>query len=264
MGSKVDPAFQGVAYQAQEEVYYDDGREIALLHFVYKHPQLEQMRGNPQRVLDAIDEYGKTQKYLMNIGPYKAKTVTELIAAEKPQVMVELGGYVGYSAIAFAAAVQAAGGKQYFSLEHNPEFAAVITMLADLAGLRDIVQVVVGNSADSLRRLHRNGELKQIDLLFLDHLKPAYTPDLKLCEELELVRPGSVYAADNVVKPGNPPYLKYVRSTVEQKKEALAASNDNGPQGNPKLVYESRFVEGWEPSGVPDALEITRCTGIDT
>lgn len=180
-----------------DRVQYDDGREIALLHFVYKHPQLEQMRGKPQRVLDAIDEYGKTKKYLMNIGLYKAKTVTDLIAAEKPQTMVELGGYVGYSAIAFAAAVQAAGGKRYFSLEHNPEFAAVITMLADLAGLRDIVRVVVGNSADSLRRLHHSGDLKHIDLLFLDHLKPAYTPDLKLCEELGLVGQGSVYAADN-------------------------------------------------------------------
>jgi len=263
MGTTVDPAFEGVAYQPQEDVYFNDGREIALLHFVYGHPQLEEMRGNPQRVLDAIDEYGKTKKYLMNIGPYKAKTVVELIAKEKPQVMVELGGYVGYSAIAFAAAVQAAGGKQYWSLEHNAEFAAVITMLADLAGLRDIVTVVVGNSADSLKRLHKNGDLKHIDLLFLDHIKPAYTPDLKLCEELELVGPGSVYAADNVVKPGNPPYLEYVRQTVKQKRDAFSGADTSSPRGNPKLVYESRFVEGWEPSGVPDALEITKCTGVD-
>ncbi|KAK7750273.1 hypothetical protein SLS62_007790 [Diatrype stigma] len=183
---------------------FNDGREIALLHFIYNHPKLEQMRGNPQRVLEAIDEYGRTQKYLMNIGKYKSKTVVDLIKREKPKVMVELGGYVGYSAIAFAAALREVDGKRYYSLEMNPEFGAVISMLVDLAGLRDLVTVVIGASSDSLRRLRKSGELSRIDLLFLDHYKPAYTADLKLCEELGLVGPGSVYAADNgrIIYPG--------------------------------------------------------------
>jgi catechol O-methyltransferase len=155
------------------------------------------MRGNPKEVLAAIDEYGMTKKYLMNVGKHKSAIVIDLINKEKPRVMVELGGYVGYSAIAFAAALKDAGGGQYFSLERNPEFAAVMTMLVDLAGLSDIVTVVVGSSSDALRLMHRESTLKHIDLLFLDHYKPAYTPDLKLCEELGLVGPGSVYAADN-------------------------------------------------------------------
>lgn len=167
------------------------------MHFIYSHPSLEQMRGHPQKVVDAIDEFGRTKKYLMNIGEYKSKTVVKLIKEVKPQVMVEMGAYVGYSAISFAAALREAGGKRYYSLEHNAEFAAVTTMLIDLAGLSDIVKVVIGDADDSIRRLHRSGELSHIDLLFLDHLKHLYTPDLKLCEELKLVGPGSVYAADN-------------------------------------------------------------------
>ncbi|RYP40930.1 hypothetical protein DL767_001411 [Monosporascus sp. MG133] len=255
--------FQGEVYQPQGDTYFNDGREIALLHFAYNHPKIERMRGNPKKVLEAIDEYARTQKYLMNIGPYKSRTVVDLIMTEKPRVMVELGGYVGYSAIAFAAALRAAGGKQYFSLEMNPEFGAVISMLVDLAGLRDIVTVVVGASSDSLRRLHAEGKLGRIDLLFLDHYKPAYTMDLKLCEELGLVGPGSVYAADNVVKPGNPPYLEYVRSTVEQKRRSSRNADGATPKGNPNLVYESEFIEGWEPSGMPDALEVTRCIRVE-
>ncbi|KAK7981268.1 hypothetical protein PG989_013725 [Apiospora arundinis] len=265
MGSTLKQAdFKGQAYQVQEDVYFDDGREIALLHFMYSHPKLEELRGNPQKVLDAIDEYGRTKKYLMNIGEYKSKTVVELIKKEKPQIMLELGGYVGYSAIAFGAAVKEAGGKRYFSLEKSPEFGAVISMLVDLAGLSDIVKVVVGSSSDSLRRLHKTRQLTHIDLLFLDHYKPLYTDDLKLCEELELVGPGSVYAADNVVKPGNPPYLEYVRSTVEQKRAKASSADGNGPKGRPDLVYDSKFVEGWEPSGVPDAVEITRCVRVES
>ncbi|KAI1382012.1 S-adenosyl-L-methionine-dependent methyltransferase [Hypoxylon crocopeplum] len=255
-------SFQGDSYQPQEEIYFDDGREIELLHFIYSHSLLDEMRGNPQRVLDAIDEYGRSRKYLMNIGQYKSKTITDLIKKEQPKMMVELGGYVGYSAIAFGAALRDAGGKRYYSLEMNPEFAAVISMLVELAGLSEIVKVIVGPSSRSLERLSNEGALKHIDMLFLDHFKPAYTTDLKLCEELGLVSAGSIYVADNVVKPGNPPYLEYVRSSVEEKRRKHSNANQIGSRGNPNLIYNSQFVEGWEPSGVPDAIEITRCTGI--
>lgn len=50
--------------------------------------------------------------------------------------------------------------------------------------------------------------------------------------------------------PGNPVYLEYVRSTVEQKRERYAAATEE-PKGNPELVYETQFIEGWEPSGEP-------------
>lgn len=155
------------------------------------------MRGSPQKVLEAIDEYGRIKKYLMNVGEFKAKIVCDLIKEVKPQVMVELGGYCGYSAIAFGAALREAGGRRYYSLEYNPEFGAVISSLVDLAGLSDIVKIEIGASSSSLRRLHMDGTLNKIDLVFLDHVKPLYTPDLRLCEELGLVGPGSWLAADN-------------------------------------------------------------------
>lgn len=189
---------------------------------------------------------------------------------------VELGGYVGYSSILFASALREAGGTRYFSLERNPEFAAVITSLVDLAGLSSIVKVIVGPSDASLKRLYSSGVLSRIDLLFLDHYKPAYTPDLKLCEELGLIDLGSVLAADNVVKPGNPPYLEYVRMSTTQKKAAVQGLDtkdgkdgfgdrwakqyekregeeklDTQRRGDPGLVYESRLVESFEPTGVP-------------
>ncbi|KAI0203169.1 S-adenosyl-L-methionine-dependent methyltransferase [Astrocystis sublimbata] len=254
--------FHGVAYQPQEDVYFDDGRELELLQFVQGHPEVDQIKGNPQRVLDAIDEFGRTRKYLMNIGEYKSKTVVDLIHDRKPQVMVELGGYVGYSAIAFATAQREVGGTVYYSLEKSAEFGDVITQLAQLAGLGDMIKVVVGSSSDSLRQLHADGALRHIDLLFLDHYKPLYTEDLKICEELGLIKIDTVLAADNVIKPGNPPYLEYVRSSVEKKRETATKADESGPKGNPNLVYKSRLVEGWEPSGVPDAIEVTKCVSV--
>lgn len=222
----------------------------------------------------------------MNVGENKGRIVVDLIKEVKPQTMVELGGYVGYSAVLFASAVKEAGGRRYWTLERNPEFAAIIASLTDLAGLSDIVKVVVGPSDASIKRLHSTAALGHIDMMFLDHYKPAYTTDLKLCEELKLVTPGSVLVADNVIKPGNPPYLEYVQMTCEQKRANTKGSTVDGVDtrfanrtaqqylnregqekldetrvGNPNLVYKSELIHSWEPSGVPDALEITRCTG---
>lgn len=246
----------------------------------------EGIRGNAGRVLAAIDEFARTKKYLMNVGEDKGRIVTDLIKERRPETMVELGGYIGYSCILFGAAVRDAGGKRYLSLERNPEFAAVASSLADLAGLGGIVKVVVGPSDRSIRRLHSSGELQRIDMMFLDHYKPAYTTDLKLCEELELVSTGTVLAADNVVHPGNPPYLEYVRSSCDQKRQNNRQEAVNGVDtrfadrtanqyktrvgqekldetriGNPSLVYESQLVDSFEPNGIP--VSPIRSGGID-
>ncbi|KAI9676261.1 MAG: hypothetical protein M1829_003090 [Trizodia sp. TS-e1964] len=275
---------KGDWYVSEDDVGRDDGREIELLHFIYRHPNLANMRGSPAAVLDAIDEYGRTKNFLMNVGKHKGKIITDLIERVKPEVMVELGAYVGYSAILFGSAIQrvrqgqSSPPVQFFSLERNPEFGAVVLSLVDLAGLSGIVKVVVGPSDESLRRLQSEGILKHIDLLFIDHYKPAYVTDLKLCEELALIKPGSTIAADNVISPGNPPYLEYVRSSVEEKQRRFDKGSESGkdhreafPQktrdaylvregddkpnteikGNPRLVYESQLINSFEPTGIP-------------
>lgn len=78
------------AYHQKEEVFFDDGREVEILHFVYGKPNIEEIRGSPERVLAAIDEFARTKKYLMNVGEDKGKIVTDLIAEVKPQTMASL------------------------------------------------------------------------------------------------------------------------------------------------------------------------------
>lgn len=208
----------------------------------------------------------------MNVGEDKGNTVVGLIREAKPRIMVELGGYCGYSTILFSSAVRETGGKKYYSLERSPKFARNIEILVDFAGLSDVVEVIVGPSDEGLKKLYDEGRLERIDMMFLDHYKPAYTTDLKLCEQLGLIKKGTVLAADNVIKPGNPPYLDYVRSTVQEKKMRLTqevkVDTDNFPgrsatqygavekfsttiKGNPNLIYSSNLVKSWEPSGVP-------------
>lgn len=159
------------------------------MEFVKSRPSLER---TPAGVLKAIDEFARTQKYLMNIGEDKGKIVTEIIRERKPQTMLELGGYCGYSTILFADAVREAGGKEYFSLERSPKFAKVIEALLEIAGLHGFARVVVGPSDEGIKKLNKSGQVKRIDMLFLDHYKPAYTTDLKLCESLGMIVEGTV------------------------------------------------------------------------
>ncbi|KAL9087741.1 MAG: hypothetical protein Q9165_006508 [Trypethelium subeluteriae] len=233
--------------------FFNDGREQDLLKYVLAHPSLPDMRGSPEAVIAAIDEYGRTTKFLMNIGSHKGDIVTEVITTCRPEIVVEVGGYVGYSAILFGNVVRRVGGKKYISIEENPSFAAISTKLIELAGLEDIVTVIVGPSDTILRHLHETKAVRTIDLLFLDHLKPLYTRDLRHCENFGMIRPGTTLVADDVIQPGNPQYLAYVRATSLEKKARVKAGILNGEEvgGDPTLIYESKMIHTFHMSGVP-------------
>ena len=208
----------------------------------------------------------------MNIGSEKGALVTELIAQHKPEIMLEFGCYVGYSTILFAAALKSCGGKEFISIEQEPKFAHVAEALVRMAGLSDIVRFVVGPSSKVIVTEHAAGNVGRADLVFFDHFKPAYVKDLKICESLGLIHDNTVLIADNVIKPGNPAYLEYVRASVEDKRKKFGVAkrhvneseDEGGLPGVPDLIYESRLVSGMEPSGVPDAIEVTLCKGRAT
>ncbi|CAG9983306.1 unnamed protein product [Clonostachys byssicola] len=248
-------------YKPEEEVFCNDGREQQLLASIQSHPNLPSMIGVPARILEAIDDFGRNHNFLMNVGKAKGSIVSRKIAEKCPTTMVELGGYIGYSAIMFGDALRKAGGKSYISLEKSEGFAAVARSLLAIAGLDDFVEVRIGPCDASLRQLRQEQPELQIDLLFLDHQKSAYVYDLILCEELCLVRSGSLVIADNVISPGAPGYLEYVRGTRAERatirdkiqaKQQRPVTSENGV-----VAYLSELVASFEPTGEPDGLEIS-------
>ncbi|KAJ5585117.1 S-adenosyl-L-methionine-dependent methyltransferase [Penicillium hispanicum] len=227
---------------SDDDVESHDGREITLLKYIYAHPSLNELRGNPTAILRVIDEFAAQDEFLINIGSDKGEKVRELIAKEKPAVFVELGAYVGYSAIWFGDAMRQAAGPdkkiQFWSLEFDPLIASIAMNLVDLAGLSDIVKIVVGTAADSLARLSTEGKLTKIDFLFLDHVEDLYLADLKNVEALQLLHPGALVVADNVLRPGAPEYRTYVREHAGMESWAI-----------PGLII---------PGELEDELEVTR------
>ncbi|PYI08489.1 O-methyltransferase [Aspergillus sclerotiicarbonarius CBS 121057] len=257
-------------YKPEEKIFHNDGREQALLEYVQSHPSYNEMHGNPEKILAAIDEFGREKEFLMNVGQSKGAIVVKMITDRNPRIMVELGGYVGYSAILFGNALKRAGGQKYISLELNPLFAEISDAMIRLAGLEDIVEIIVGPCRESLRALRGIYPHGGLDMIFLDHMKVHYVNDLKLCEELRLVAPGTTVLADNVISPGNPAYLEYVRLSTKMKAEYARRHSSEDDRlgdysvGDPYLIYDTLTVRGLEVTGVPDAVEVSYCMGIDT
>lgn len=200
--------------------FYQDGKEIELLPFIFQHPSLPSLRNKPEEILSLIEEFDRTHKKLITIGHARGELIKGVIAERKPATMVEFGGYVGYSAIKFGDALRKAGGKKYYSLEIDPIFAAISNLLLDLAGLRDVVQILVAPAQVSLARLIKEGLVNEIEILFLDHWKDRYLPDLRLVESLGLLKPErSILVADNVPRLVESPYLTWIKASPEEKKE---------------------------------------------
>ncbi|KAL2311859.1 COMT 2 protein [Schizosaccharomyces pombe] len=241
-------------------------KEQELEDYVFSLPKekLDQIRGKPDEVINVIDEYVEQGHFLMNIGKLKGKVISEKIQQVKPKVMVELGGYVGYSAILF--------GKQltdpsahYYSLEVNPKFAKIANKLIALAGLSNKVTIIVGKATNSMVELRKKlpndiPNFEYFDFVFIDHWKNLYVPDLRVMETLDLIGQGSIIAADNILRPGIPEYVKYVQGSLEYRKEYdSTVSNVNGPQfiGKWNIIYKSKTVMVDDGKREKDAVEIT-------
>lgn len=246
-----------------------ENKEQKLLDYIFSLPKdkLDSIRGNPQKVLDTIDEYASRVDRFMNVGKYKGTLVVEKIRDVKPILMIELGCYVGYSAILFAKELLQEPASKYYSFEASPEFAEIARKIIDLAGLSDKIEVIVGNAAKSLvefeDRLNRErSSYFSIDFIFIDHAKELYVPDIRVLESLNLIAPGTIIVADNIIKPGAPEYAKYVKSSPEEKREFnYQVENVNGKNflGRWNILYDSETVESLGPGGEKDAIEITKC-----
>lgn len=251
-------------------------KEQAFVDHIFGLPNLEEIRGNPDKVLAAIDEYVK-HEHMMIIGRHKGKLIVDLIRKKEPTVMLELGAYVGYSAVLFGNEVAKCNEKiskegctpgKYYSFELNEEYAQIARKIVDLAGLSLTVEFIVGPAGQTLpdfeaRLGNEFHKYTAADVVFIDHWKDAYVPDLRVLESLGLVAPGTLIVADNIYKPGVPEYVKYVQGSPEERRDHNAATPNASNkiyEGRWNILYDSETVPVTNPdNGHKDAIEITTC-----
>lgn len=186
-----------------------DSREQRCLDFVrQKSP-----KGDPAAVLRAIDEFANDSAFLMNVGDVKGKILDAAVVSSSPKVAMELGAYVGYSAIRIGKNLPA--GAMLFSVEFFPANAEIARQMVEHAGLSDRVTVITGSIGDggnTMEALKKQHGFKKgcLDFCFFDHDKDCYLPDLLTMREW--FHKGSVVVGDNILLPGAPEFRAYFQS----------------------------------------------------
>jgi|TARA_B100001964_G_C13996995_1_gene493219 catechol O-methyltransferase len=165
------------------------------------------MPGDPQSVLDTLDAFGRHHDFLMNVGDQKGVILDKAMGAANAKRVVELGCFCGYSAVRIARLLPDDG--ELISIEPKAEYLNVARDVVEFAGLSDKVRFLAGTASEVLPTLEGS-----FDLVFIDHVKEAYLPDLELIEAKHLITPGSIVVADNVgyFRDTLQVYLDYVRS----------------------------------------------------
>ena len=164
--------------------------------------------GDAQRVLRAMETFGARYP-MFAIGPVKGLIVDDVVQRKRPSRVLEVGSFLGYSAVRIAS--QLAPGARMVCVEASDEFAATAQSIVARAGLSGVVDFVVGRAEDvDLKALSGRFRGAAADLVFLDHCKECYAPDLARLERAGLVAKGTVVVADNVVYPGAPGFLEKV------------------------------------------------------
>jgi len=221
-----------------------DGREEALAQYVVANAR----QGDVDDVIRTIDRFCYEQSFMINVGDEKGEILDAAVRRADPKLALELGTYCGYSALRVARTMGAQA--RLVSIEFNPDNAAIARRIWDHAGAGDRLTVVVGTLGDggaTVERLEAEHGFAtgSVDLIFLDHDKNAYLPDLQLIIERGWLHPGSVAVADNVKFPGAPKYRAYMKETEGRQWHSVEHATHAEYQTLLKdIVLESDYLGG--------------------
>lgn len=132
----------------------------------------------------------------MQVGQVEGAFLRLLVALHRPQRILEIGTFSGYSALAMAGAMPPGG--QLITCDIDPVATAVATRYFAAAGLADRITLRLAPALDTIRRLAADGY--RPDLVFIDADKPGYVDYWDAV--LPLLPVGGLVVADNTLWSG--------------------------------------------------------------
>ena len=155
---------------------------------------------------DIIKQQTLASGPMMNIGPDQGKLIELLIRIHKPQRVLEIGSYFGYSAVWLARALKSNLVKADENAEIGVSVHALLTCLEksskqvpiikdnlEKAGLSSITEVLEGDALDFLKKQ----AVDSFDLIFIDADKANYPHYFTFAEKI--LRSGGLLLVDNVL-----------------------------------------------------------------
>ena len=121
-----------------------------------------------------------------------------------------LGTFLGYSSLRIVSQLPA--DALFITVEPDSQSAEIARLIHGYAGVGDRIKVVNDSSENVIPRLKKDFNIDSLDLIFIDHSMEFYLRDLKMLEEGGLIKSGTMVIADNVIIPGAPDYVEYVRN----------------------------------------------------
>ena len=94
---------------------------------------------DPQAIINGIDDFCK-DNWMMNLGDDKAKIVEDAIKQYKPQNILEIGTFCGYSSLVFAFASKA----KVHTFDPNEATTGIAQKVHQHAGLADLICCHIG------------------------------------------------------------------------------------------------------------------------
>jgi predicted O-methyltransferase YrrM len=160
-------------------------------------------------LLRELEQTAKREN-LPSIGPVKGKIISDIIKKHMPTSILEIGTLHGYSAILMGNLLPNDGGK-LITIEKDKNLANIARKNIYKAGLSGKIEVICHDAIDVIPTLASY----KFDMVFLDAIKSEYLRYLRLVEQKNLMKEGSVVVADNVILYENEmkDYLEYVRNS---------------------------------------------------
>jgi catechol O-methyltransferase len=203
-------------------------RQDAVRQHVLKHAK----EGDLDSVVNAIDQFAWNGNWMMNIGDKKGLILDQAIKSKQPRWVLELGKdgnvlcltlvslsiegtFIGYSSMRMIQ--QLPSDAHVVSVDPDLRATGLAREFHKLAGVTDRITIVNDYSHEAIPRLKAMFHIDAFDLIFIDHIKDAYLEDFKRMEAAGLIKQGTVIVADNVIYPGAPDYLEYIRNNPNYK-----------------------------------------------
>ena len=123
-------------------------------------------------------------------GPIQGSVLAMLVRMIRPQRILEIGTFTGYSAIWMASALSE-GGK-LITLDVNEELSEMVRCYVQRAGLSEVIKPIVGGAAELIPTLD-----ERFDLVFIDADKASYLNYYHMI--FDKVPSGGFIVADNVL-----------------------------------------------------------------
>ena len=149
----------------------------------------------------------------MSVGALEGAFLRFLVALKKPQLVLELGVFTGWSSIDMATALPPGG--TIVACDVDPDTTAIAQRYAEEAGVADRIDYRVGNAFETLETLDG-----PFDLVFIDADKPGYIDYYEAA--LPKLADGGVIMADNTLSSG-----RVLDPAGNEMAEAITRFNDH-------------------------------------